>query len=116
MIFRLTDRARRDIDEVLAFSLMRHGRAAADRYELLITTVLGEVSRNPQLVGSHNHTSLAGLRSYSLALSRNKVARENRVRAPAHKLVYRVAEDGVVEILGVVGESYPIERLPHSRN
>ncbi len=36
--------------------------------------------------------------------------REQRAGKPAHQLVYRVADDGIVEILAVTGDSYPATR------
>jgi hypothetical protein len=41
--------------------------------------------------------------------------REQRVRNPAHQVVYRLAEDGVVEILAIVGDSYPSARVSTPR-
>jgi toxin ParE1/3/4 len=108
---RLSDRARRDIDDILAYSLDHYGRDTADRYGLLLTTALQAVGRAPQILGSGFVNRMPGVRTYSIAHSRLRTPGERRVRQPVHKLVYRLANDGVVEILAVVGDNYPPARV-----
>ena len=111
MAFRLAARARRDLDTILRYSLEQYGRDAAGRYELLLTTEMTEISDQPVLNGSRPVRRRPGVRSYSISHSRLHLPRDQRVRNPAHQIVYRLAEDGLVEILAIVGDSYPAARV-----
>lgn len=110
MAYRLTGPAELQLIEVLAESRFRHGEAAKRRYELLIRTALESVGDDPGLPGSWPVRRFPGVRVYEIAQSRHRVPRENRVADPWHKLVYCVADDGVVAILAIVGRSYPAGR------
>lgn len=50
---------------------------------------------------------------YDIRLSKNRVPRTSRIRNPWHKLIYTRGPDGTVEILAVVGRSYPSGRAAH---
>jgi len=56
---------------------------------------------DPAFVGSVAIPRLAGLRAYPLRLARLRVEPGQRVGTPRHLRIYGVAEDGVVEILGL---------------
>jgi toxin ParE1/3/4 len=109
--YRLSARARRDLDRVIRYSLEKHGRDAAGRYLLLLTTAMDEAGGNPFLQGSRPVIAKPGVRSYAILHSRLRVPKEQRVQSPAHQLVYRCADDGIVEILAIIGDSYPPARL-----
>ena len=111
MAFRISARARRDLDKILRYSLAEYGRDAADRYELLLTTAMREIGDQPLLTGSRPVRRRPGVYSYSISHTRLRLPREQRVRNPAHQVVYRLADDGIVEILGIVGDSYPAARV-----
>jgi len=113
--FRLSARARRDLDKTLRYSFDKHGRDAAGRYQLLLTTAMEDVGRQPLLNGSRPVRARPGVRSYYIAHSRLHLPREQRVVNPVHQLVYRLAADDVVEILAVIGDSYPPARVPLPR-
>jgi toxin ParE1/3/4 len=112
--FRLSDRARDDINRILAYSFEAYGRDAADRYNLLLTTAIEAVGNHPDLIGTLPVRRKPGVRWYSISFSKAHVPRGQRVRNPGHKLVYRLAGDGVVDILAVVGDSYPSARALRS--
>ena len=115
MAFRLAARARRDLDNILQYILEEYGRDAADRYELLLTTAMREIGDQPRLIGWRPVRSRPGVCAYSISYSRLHPPREQRVRNPAHQVIYRVAGDGVVEILAIVGDSYPPARVSAPR-
>jgi plasmid stabilization system protein ParE len=113
--FRLSNRARADLERILRYSLEEHGRDAAARYELLLATSMKEIASLPLLRFSRAVKRRPGVRSYSITHSRQHVPTDQRVRNPAHQLVYRIAEDKIVEILAIVGDSYPAARVPLSK-
>jgi toxin ParE1/3/4 len=112
LAFRLSARARRDLDKVLKYSLDQHGREAAGRYQLLLKTAMEDVGNQPLHAGSRPVTDKPGVRSYSISHSRLRLPREQRVVNPAHQIVYRLAGDDVIEILAIIGDSYPPARVP----
>jgi toxin ParE1/3/4 len=112
--FRLSQRAREDIRRILVYSFEAYGRDGADRYNMLLTTAIEAVGNHPDIIGSLPIRRKPGVRSYSIAHSKGHVPRGQRVRNPGHKLVYRLAGDGVVDILAVVGDSYPAARALRS--
>ena len=52
MAFRLSDRARDDINGILAYSLRAYGRDAADRYNLLLITAMELIGYNRFAAGA----------------------------------------------------------------
>jgi plasmid stabilization system protein ParE len=111
MAFRLAARARRDLDRVLKYSLEERGRDAAGRYQLLLKIAMEDVERDPFLPGSRAVGGTKNIRCYSISLSRSRMPHALRVLRPAHQLVYRFASDDVLEILAIVGDSYPAARV-----
>jgi hypothetical protein len=100
---------------VLKYSVQKHGHDAADRYELLLTTAMEAVGNQPLLPGSRAVTRRRGVRTYAIARSRLLLPKDQRVMKPVHTLVYRHADDGVAEILAIIGDSYPAARVPIPR-
>ncbi len=62
-------------------------------------TAIGD---SPAMPGSRDVPKVAGVRTLHLRSVRRLVPREHRVGQPRHLVVYRVAPDGVTEILSVV--------------
>ena len=102
MPYRVVGRAGNRIEAALLESARRWGIDAATRYSRLIVAAMTAVDDAPALTGSREVPSVAGVRSLHLRSARRFVAREHRVGEPRHLIVYRVALDGVVEILGLV--------------
>ncbi len=102
MAYRLTQAAENQIDAILLESALRHGIEAAGRYGLLILTAMTELGDDPNLPDYNDVPRLPGIRAYPLRLSRIRIEQERRVRAPRHLVVYRIASDRVVEVLGLV--------------
>ncbi len=111
MTARLTARARRDLDKILQYSVREYGHDAANRYELLLTIAIEEIGNDPLLRGSREVRRRPGVRTYSISHSRAHVPKELRVRSPAHQLLYRLVENGIVEILAITGDGYPAGKV-----
>lgn len=71
---------------------------------------MASLGDDPHLPGSSEIPRLSGIRAYPLRLSRMRVEPARRVRVPRHIIVYRVAADGVVEILGLVHDRMVLSR------
>jgi len=99
--YRLTRRAEDQADQILLEGADAWGIEAAARYNLLMLAVWAALGSNPELRGSRSVARVPGVRAYPLRLGRRLVEpAAGRVGEPRHIVVYRVAEDGEVEILG----------------
>jgi toxin ParE1/3/4 len=110
MAYRIVGRAEERIDAVLFESANRWGMDAADRYSRLIMAAINALGDTPDLPGSRLVAQVPGLRVLHLRSARRLVAREHRVAEPRHLVVYRVAPDGVVEILSLVHDRMLMDR------
>lgn len=110
MAYRLTRAAEDQIDAILLESARVHGIEAAGRYGLLILTAMASLGDEPHLLGSSEIPRSSGVRAYPMRLSRLRVEPARRVRAPRHVIIYRVAADGAVEILGLVHDRMVLSR------
>jgi toxin ParE1/3/4 len=90
--YRLSDAARGDVIDILAWTQQQFGEAARLRYESLIVVALRDVATQPDRPGSIERPELgAGVRSWHLRLSRGPVGTGAvAVRRPRHFLIYRV--------------------------
>lgn len=64
----------------------------------------------PDMPGSVEVPRLAGVRAHPIRLSRRQVEAARRVVAPRHLALYRLAPDGVVEVLGLVHDRMVLSR------
>lgn len=110
MAHRLTRAAEDRIDAILLESARVHGIEAAGRYGLLILAAMASLCDDPHPPGSSEVSRLSGVRAYPIRLSRMHVEPARRVRVPRHIIVYRVAADGVVEILGLAHDRMVLSR------
>lgn len=110
MPYRLVGRADDRVDALLLESAREFGIAAAARYNRLLLAAFAALAANPALPGSRPVPGLAGIRSYPLRSARHLVAREHRVSQPRHLVLYRVATDGIVEILGLAHDRQQLSR------
>jgi toxin ParE1/3/4 len=108
--FRFTQAAEDQLDRILLDSARLHGIEAADRYSLLIMAAVVRLSHEPDLIGSKQLPRLPGIRAYPIRLSRMATDRANRVRAPRHLIIYRLAAGGVVEVLGLAHDRMVLSR------
>ncbi len=107
MTYRLTEPARRQIKDILAYSRRHYGRESANRYGLLIKTALDVVGDSPDLRPSRPVAGAIGLRDYEIRHARSRLPQDQHVANPRHKVVYQSAGDGIVEVLAVIGVSLP---------
>lgn len=110
MAYRLTRAAEEQIDALLLDSARTWGLEAAGRYGELILTVMAALGDEPDMLGSLEVPRLPGVRAYPTRLSRLRVEPARRVVAPRHLVIYRLAFDGVVEILGLVHDRMVLSR------
>ena len=101
MAYRLTAAAEHQIDEILLQSARNYGLDAAGRYGALILAVVEALGDKPDSPGFVELPRLRGVRAYPARLARNRIDPSRRVAAPRHLVVYRLAPDGIVEILGL---------------
>jgi toxin ParE1/3/4 len=107
LTYRLFAVAEADIDRILLRSAGQRGIQAAERYRQLMPTLLGATPDTP---GSRAVERVAGVRAFPLQLGRHLVEPEQRVGRPRHLVVYRVANDGVVEIIGLAHDRMLLTR------
>ena len=110
MAYRLVGHAEDRIDAILLDSARRWGMPAAARYHRLILAAAAAAGEFPAVSGSREVPRLAGVRTLHLRSVRRLVAAEDRVAEPRHLIVYRVAADGVVEVLSVVHDRMLLSR------
>jgi toxin ParE1/3/4 len=63
--------------------------------------IFDAVATTPDTPGLRPVETVAGVRVFPLRLGRRLVDPQQRVGNPRHMVVYRVAKDGVVEIIGL---------------
>jgi toxin ParE1/3/4 len=104
---RLSAGAETDIHALLDESERIWGIDAARRYLALIDAAIDHLDRFPDTPGV---SRVAGARLFPLRLARRLVPREQRVGTPRHVVVFRVAGDGAVEILGFIHDRMSLPR------
>lgn len=102
MPYRVVGHAEGKIEAILLETARRWGTDATARYNRLIMAAMTAVGDSPAMLGSRDVPGLVGVRTLHLRSVRRLVPREYRVGQPRHLVVYRVAPDGVVEILSLV--------------
>ncbi len=110
MAYRLAQAAESQIAAILLISAQKHGMDAAGRYELLLREAMVALAADPHRPGSVEIPRLPGVRAYAIRIGRLTGPADLRVGTPRHLLVYRVAADGVVEIIGVVHDRMLLSR------
>lgn len=110
MPYRLTAHADSRIDQILLESAREHGIAIAGRYSRLILAAMSALGDDPNIPGSRDVARLSGVRAMHLRHTRRFVPSEHRITSPRHLLVYRQAQDGVVEILGIAHDRMVLAR------
>ncbi|HZW31460.1 MAG TPA: type II toxin-antitoxin system RelE/ParE family toxin [Isosphaeraceae bacterium] len=110
--YRLSPRAERDIEAILEWSHEHFGERGRLRYEALVMRAIFDVAADPDRAGSHARPEItAAARTYHLRHSRDHVsAAIGKVRHPRHFLVYRLLDDGRVEIGRVLHDVVDLKR------
>lgn len=110
--FRLARPAQLDLGSILATSAERWGTDGQQRYAAVLADAMRQVADEPQGPLTKNRTELrSGIRSFHVRHARRSAA-SAKVRRPVHVLYYRVAQQGVIEIVRVLHERMdPIRHL-----
>lgn len=111
MGYRLTRRAEDQADQILLEGAGEWGVEATARYNRLMLAVWTALGADPGLRGSRPVPRVQGVRAYPLRLGRRLVAPPGeRVGKPRHIVLYRLAADGEVEILGMAHDRMLLSR------
>lgn len=114
--FRLARPAQIDLANILATSAERWGAEGRQRYAALLAAAMRQVANQPEGPLTKKRPELrSGIRSFHVRYTRHS-AEDARVRRPVHILYYRVAQEGVIEIVRVLHErmepSRHLDELP----
>src|SRR5687768_16323802 len=102
--FRLAHPAQIDLANILATSAERWGAEGLQRYAAVLAAAMRHVSDEPEGPLTKRRTELrAGIRSFHIRYAR-RAADTAKVRRPVHVLYYRVAQEGVIDIIRVLHE------------
>jgi len=113
--FRLSLQAERDVEAILEWSHDQFGERVCLRYEALLTQAMLDVADDPDRPGTQKRPELAsGASTYHIRHSQDRVSRSiGRIRKPRHFLIFRVADDGRLEISRVLHDGMdPTRHLP----
>jgi len=108
--YRLVGRAEGRIDAILLESAQEWGVEGAARCHRLNLAALIAVGNSPELRSSREVPRISSVRTYHLRSARRLVVPQYRVSRPRHLVLYRVALDGVVEILSLVHDRMLLAR------
>jgi len=102
--FRLARPAQIDLANILATSAERWGTEGRQRYAAVLAAAMRQVADEPEGPLTKKRPELrSGIRSFHVRYTRRS-AEGARVRRPVHVLYYRVAQEGVIEIVRVLHE------------
>lgn len=107
---RISAEAQEDIEAILTWTHEQFGEQVRLRYEHLLVQAIWDLAHDSFRAGSRERPELAkGAFTYHLRHSRDHVNRsKGRIRKPRHFLVYRVIDDGYLEIARVLHDSMDI--------
>jgi toxin ParE1/3/4 len=105
--FRLSQAAEAELDEILDWSEAKFHEIGRVRYAMLLVQAMQDVADDPQRDGVVWARSLrTRVAIYHVWHSRNSVPDPaERVHEPRHLIVFRVADDGIIDILGFAHDS-----------
>ena len=114
--FRLARPAQIDLANILSMSVERWGAVGRLRNAAVLAAAMRQVAAEPDGPLTKNRPDLrSGIRSFHVRHARRS-AQGAKVRRPVHVLYYRVAEEGVIEIIRVLHErmepSHHLDELP----
>jgi toxin ParE1/3/4 len=102
--FRLAGPAQIDLANILATSAERWGTGGRQRYTAVLAGAIRQVAGEPEGPLTKTRPELrSGIRSFHVRHARRSAATA-KVRRPVHVLYYRVAQEGVIEIVRVLHE------------
>ena len=102
--FRLARPAQIDLANILSMSVERWGAEGRQRYAAVLAAAMRQVAAEPDGPLTKDRPDLrSGIRSFHVRYARRSAAAA-KVRRPVHVLYYRVAQEGVIEIVRVLHE------------
>jgi toxin ParE1/3/4 len=102
--FRLARPAQIDLANILVTSAERWSVEGRQRYAALLVAAMRQVASEPEGALSRKRPELGSrLRSFHIRYARSTPVAA-KVRRPVHVLYYRLARDGVIEIVRVLHE------------
>ena len=102
--FRLARPAQIDLANILATSAERWGSEGRQRYAAVFGAAMRQIADQPEGPLTKKRPELrSGIRSFHIRYTRRS-AEDPTVRRPVHVLYYRVAQEGVIEIVRVLHE------------
>jgi len=110
MAWRFAGRSESRIDDVVLESARRWSIETAARYNRLIFAALEAIGDSPALPGYRPVPGVEGVRALHLRYARRLVPQEHQVREPRHLVLYRLAADCAVEVLGLVHDRQLLDR------
>jgi toxin ParE1/3/4 len=108
--YRLAKAAEDALVSIRIESIRQWGKVVANRYDRLLDQAIEGIAENPFALGSREIPRPPGIKVYHIKNSRHHVEREDRIGSPRHLIIYRVASDGVVEILGIIYDRMLLRR------
>lgn len=114
--FRLARPAQIDLANILATSAERWGAEGQQRYAAVLAAAMRQIAAEPDGPLTRKRPDLrSGIRSFHVRYARRS-GEGAKVGRPVHVLYYRVAEEGVIEIVRVLHErmepSRHLDELP----
>ena len=106
--YRLTKLAAADYAAILRFTLKRWGKEQLAAYNRLLDSGIAAVAHEPKRLNSHSCDDLRpGFRSFNIGLL------GTHPRLGRHVIYYRIADDGVVEVLRILHDRMEVSsKLP----
>ena len=103
---------RTDIVNILTWTQENFGLQALTAYTRLIETVIEDIATEPGRAGSIQRPEIAeNCKTYHLFHSRNRAAkRGQRIHRPRHLVLYRMLDEGTVEIGRVLHDSMDLDQ------
>ena len=102
--FRLASPAQIDLVNILSTSAERWGAEGQQRYAAVLIAAMRQVAAEPDGPLTRRRSDLrSDIRSFHLRQARRSTESAT-VRKPVHVLYYRIAEEGVIEIVRVLHE------------
>jgi len=105
--YRLSNAARTDIVQILAWTHQHFGGLTRKRYEHLLATALRDIASDPLRPGSAGRPELGeGARSWHLRLSGGRA--RFTVQRPRHFIIYRALAEGGIAVARILHDAMDI--------
>lgn len=105
--YRLSGPAEDQLDKILEWSEDEFDELIRERYALLLTTAMADIAEHPQRAAvKWVRCGTARIGIYRITHSREHIENPaQRIGTPRHSVVFRIAADGMVDVLGFIHDS-----------